>query len=266
MPLSTFTKLLLLSLILLMSASTFGQTSGDSRSEKATISESERKAFESIIREYLLKNPTLLREMVEALRAHDDREQNDRAASALKTHRDQIYNDPDSPVSGNPEGDLTIVAFVDYNCGYCRSNLPIIRSLVEKDKMIRVIYKDLPILGPSSEVAARGALAAHKQGKYVEFHDALFESRGVGELTVKAVATKLGLDQSALAKDMADQKVRSAIGRNRALAAALGIDGTPAYIIGSQLVPGAVEADSLNEIVAEERSKLAASKKPPAAQ
>lgn len=260
MPFRRSMKYLALLLLLLSSLSVFGQASGD-KPDKPAISETDKKAIESIIREYLLKNPTLLREMVEALRDHDEKEQNQRASSALKTHKELIYSDPDSPVSGNPNGDLTIVAFVDYNCGYCRSNLPIIKSLVAKDKMIRVIYKELPILGPSSEIAARGALAAHRQGKYVEFHDALFEARGAGELTVKAVATKLGLDQAILGKDMADQKVRSAIGRNRTLAAALGIEGTPAYIIGTQVIPGAVEADMLTQIVAEERSKLAAASK-----
>jgi protein-disulfide isomerase len=257
----TYLSLLLAGFVFLCPLFVSAQADGNTKTDRPVISEGERKAFESIIREYLLKNPTLLREMVEALRDHDEKEKNERAASGLKTYKDQIYNDPDSPVAGNPNGDLTIVVFVDYNCGYCRSNVPLIKALAAKDKMIRIIYKELPILGPNSEVAARGALAAHKQGKYVEFHDALFQQRGAGESTVKTVAVNLGLDQTALARDMADQKVRSAIGRNRALAAALGIEGTPAYIIGSQIIPGAVDAEVLDEIVADERSKMAQSKK-----
>lgn len=229
-----------------------------------SISESERKAIEAVVREYLLNNPSLLREMIDALRAQEERERVDRAAGALQTHKEQIYNDPDSPVTGNPKGDITIVAFLDYNCGYCRSNLPLVKALVAKDNMIRVIYKELPVLGPHSEVAARAAVAAHRQGRYLEFQDALFKSRGAGEATVRSVSTSLGIDYAVLSKEMANQKVRSAIERTRALAGVLGIDGTPAYIIGSQLIPGAVDADVLEQIVAEERSKLAKTNTPPA--
>lgn len=235
----------------------FSQSTGTAKPQsQPSISETERKAIETVVREYLLKNPSLLREMIQALREHEERERSDRAAGALKTYRDQIYNDPDSPVTGNPNGDITIVAFLDYNCGYCRSNLPLVKALVAKDKMVRVIYKDLPVLGPNSEVAARAAVAAHRQGKYLGFQDALFRSNGVGAATIRSVVASLGMDYAALSKDMADQKVRSAIERTRTLADALGIDGTPAYIIGTQLIPGAVDADVLDQIVAEERAKL----------
>lgn len=247
-------------------ATVFSQTSGPAKPQQPTISETERQAIETVVREYLLKNPSLLREMIAALRTQEEKERSDRAAGALKTYRDQIFNDPDSPVSGNPNGDVTIVAFMDYNCGYCRSNLPLVKALAAKDKMIRVIYKELPILGPNSEVAARAALAAHRQGKFFELHDAFFRQNGVGEATVRSVAASLGMDYAALSKVMADPKVRSAIERTRALAAALGIDGTPAYIIGTQVIPGAVDADVLDQIVAEERAKLAEAQAGPTTQ
>lgn len=247
----------LCALLLFTVVPTFSQSNDTGKPQSPpSVSETERKAIEAVVREYLLKNPSLLREMIEALRAQEERERSDRAAGALQSHKDQIYNDPDSPVTGNPNGDITIVAFLDYNCGYCRSNLPFVKALAAKDKMIRVIYKDLPVLGPNSDVAARAAVAARRQGKYSEFQDALFRSNGAGAATVRSVAATLGMDYAALSKDMADPKVRSAIERTHTLADALGIDGTPAYIIGTQLIPGAVDAATLDQIVAEERAKL----------
>src|SRR5688572_18119349 len=120
---STFPAVGLCVLFLLGIVPAFSQASPSAKQVPPTsISDTERKAIETVVRDYLLKNPTLLREMIEALREHEERARNDRAAGVLKTHKDEIYNDPDSPVAGNPNGDITIVAFMDYNCGYCRSN------------------------------------------------------------------------------------------------------------------------------------------------
>jgi len=250
----TVLSICLLASILIASAQATEQKK--SAPGQSSVSDSEREKIEAVVRDYLLKNPSLLREMIDTLRAYEERERSDRAAGALKTYKDQIYNDAASPGTANPTGEITFLAFVDYNCGYCRTNVPLVGQLAEKDKMIRLVYKDLPILGPNSEVAARAAVAAHRQGRYLEFHDALFRSNGAGGPTVKTVAASLGIDYAALSRDMADKKVLSAIGRTRSLAAALGIDGTPAYIIGTQVIPGAVDIDVFSQIVAEERAKL----------
>lgn len=212
--------------------------------------------MERVVREYLLSNPSILREMIEALRVKEEREKAETASANLTKLRPQILNDADSPTGGNPDGDLTIVAFFDYNCGYCRSNLPAVRSLVARDKKLRVIYKELPILGPQSEKAALAALAAHRQGKYEAFHEALFTGRAVSDASIKAISDRLSLDHTQLTKDMADPKLIAAVDRNRSLARALGIDGTPAYIVGTQIIHGAPADGMLESVIAEERARL----------
>lgn len=236
----------------------FAQTNGQTSATPASspIPATERAKIESVIREYLLNNPAILREMIDALRVKEEREKAEAASASLTRLRPQILNDADSPTGGNPDGDLTIVAFFDYNCGYCRSNLPVVRALVERDKKLRVIYKELPILGPQSEKAALAALAAHRQGKYEAFHEALFASRAVSGASIKAISDRLGLDHTQLTKDMADPKILAAVNRNRVLAQILGINGTPAYIIGTQIIPGAPAEGTLETVIAEERAKL----------
>lgn len=244
--------------LLLGVLSTRGQTTGQPTATPTSspIPVQERAKIESVIREYLLNNPSILREMIEALRINEEREKAQAASANLTKLRPQILNDADSPTGGNPDGDLTIVAFFDYNCGYCKTNLPMVRALVNRDKNVRVIYKELPILGPQSEKAALAALAAHRQGKYEAFHEALFAGRGISDASIKAISDRLGLDYAQLTKDMADPKIAAVVDRNKALAHALGIDGTPAYIIGTQIIPGAPAAGMLETIITEERAKL----------
>jgi protein-disulfide isomerase len=152
------------------------------------------------------------------------------------------------------------VAFFDYYCGYCRQSLPSLENLVANDKSVRIIYKELPIMSLKSELVARAALAAKRQGKYLEFHKALLETDETGEEAVKFVAAKLNLDSEQLQKDMNDPQIVEALYRNAKLAASLNVNGTPAYIIGGQIIPGAIDIDSLTQIVVAERGKLAKTK------
>jgi protein-disulfide isomerase len=168
----------------------------------------------------------------------------------IDRHRQQIYDDPAAPVVGNPQGSTTLVMFFDYRCPYCKKVAPIVEQLVRTDPQVRVIYKELPILGATSLVAAKAALAAERQGKYVEFHRAMMETRGrISQDTVMSVASRVGLDTVRLAHDMADPEISAAIQRNKDLAAALNIRGTPAYVVNSRVERGTGDLQDFRELV-----------------
>jgi len=159
-------------------------------------------------------------------------------------------------VGGNPKGDITVVEFFDYNCGYCKRVAPTVSAVLNNDPNVRIVYKEFAILGPQSLVAARAALAAKRQGKYHEFHDAMMSAEQADGDSVTATARALGLDYEKLVKDMEDPKITEQLERNYRLATALGINGTPAFVIGDRLVPGAVDETTMMEIIAAERAKL----------
>ncbi|MBL8203891.1 MAG: thioredoxin domain-containing protein [Blastocatellia bacterium] len=215
-----------------------------------------KQAIEKIVREYLLKNPEVLREAMQALQAKEEKAKSELIAKNLKALKSEIYSDQDSPTIGNPHGDVSVVVFFDYNCGHCRNSLPNLASLTATDKSVRIVYKEFPIMSPNSEIVARAALAAKQQGKYLEFHQALLETDEVGEAAVKLISEKLNLNAEQLQKDMNDAKMAEALSRNAKLATSLEIAGTPAYIIGDQIIPGAIDTNSLSEMVAAERAKL----------
>jgi protein-disulfide isomerase len=194
---------------------------------------------------------------MEALQILQERQ---RAAEAENLERtiaersDEILNDPAAPVGGNPAGDVTLVEFFDYNCPYCRRVAPTVADLEAADPNLRIVYKEYPILGPGSQFAARAALASRKQGKYVPFHHALMQAREqVTDASVMAIARAVGLDPERLRADMQDPAIQAAIARNLQLADALGIDGTPSFVIGDRVVPGAVELRTLQGLVARAR-------------
>ena len=169
-------------------------------------------------------------------------------------HRDELLRDPESPVGGNRDGDVTVVEFFDYRCGYCIAMAPRLETLLDADRGLRFVYKEWPILGPMSEYAARAALAARRQGRYQDFHAALMRLRGrLTEATVLDAARRLGLDPERLREDMKSPEIDRALDDNRALAAELGITGTPAFVIGDRLVPGAVPLGELKAAVAAAR-------------
>ncbi|MCH8834790.1 MAG: DsbA family protein [Proteobacteria bacterium] len=170
--------------------------------------------------------------------------------------QDELLNDPASPVGGNPDGDVTLVEFFDYQCPYCKTIFPSIQELLAEDRKLRFVFKEIPVLGKDSVFAARAALAARRQGKYLEFHMALMPARGkLTESRVMGLAEKVGLDVDRLRRDMAERTIGDMIRRNLELADALGIDGTPAFIIGDTQVPGAVEIDTLKTLIARARQR-----------
>jgi protein-disulfide isomerase len=169
-------------------------------------------------------------------------------------HREQIFSDPRSPVAGNPAGDVTIVEFFDYHCTYCKAVSGPLDELLAKDKGVRLVLKEYPILAEDSVVAARAALAASAQGKYWEFHQALMAYRGKFDMpTLKSIAVSVGVDADRMEADMAAASMSEDLRGNRALGDALGVQGTPTFVIGNRIIPGALSADDLKQLIAAAR-------------
>jgi protein-disulfide isomerase len=215
-----------------------------------------RQEIETVIQEYLRAHPEVVAEALQEMERREQEAQRKRAAEAVRSHLAELTQDPGSPVGGNPQGAVTIVEFFDYQCGYCKGEVIELKKLLQADPDIRLVYKDLPILGPVSTFAARAALAAQKQGKHEAMHAALMAaSERLTEQGVLQIASQVGLDAARLEKDMADPAVAEILARNGRLREALGIRGTPALIVGAELVPGAADFDTLNELVAQARKK-----------
>jgi protein-disulfide isomerase len=206
------------------------------------------------IRAYLMANPEVLVEAMQELERKQDNQRDAVAQKAIVQQDAALFRDADSPTGGNPAGDVTIVEFNDYQCPYCKRAHQAMKSVVGADGKIKVIYKDLPILGEPSRIASLAALASVKQGKHQALHNALMEFGGkLDREKILEIAASVGLDVAQLEKDMEDPKLRQIIDRNMALAGALGVRGTPAFVIGKQFVPGAVDVASLKQLIAEAR-------------
>ena len=226
---------------------------GESRAQ--TPAGPDREAVERIVRDYLLANPEIVAEALQTLRARQEAEEQARAEAAIAENREAIDRHPMSPVSGNAAGDVTVVEFFDYQCGYCRRALPTMVELLDKDANVRVVWKEFPILGPVSEFAARASMAAERQGKYHDFHIRLMSEKGkLSVERVMEVAGLVGLDVAQLSRDMKDPIIQDYIEETRSLAQAIGIRGTPSFVIDGALVRGVVESARMKELVAAARA------------
>jgi protein-disulfide isomerase len=213
----------------------------------AEFTPEQRQAIEGIIHDYLMQNPDVL---MEAIQAADDT----KTQRVLSDRRHEIFDDPATPVGGNPQGDVTIVEFFDYRCPYCKQVQPALQALLDQDDKLRFVYKEMPVLGAPSVTAAHAALAARLQGKYEAFHIAMMGTRGqITDDVVYQVAGSIGLDIGRLKHDMAAPEVDRAVKANLALASALDIRGTPGFIVGEHIVPGAIDLDALKNLIAEAR-------------
>lgn len=210
--------------------------------------------IEKIVREYLLREPEIIYQALEELQRRQAEAEAARQQAAIAENRSELLNDPASPVGGNPDGDVTLVEFFDYRCAYCRRVVSSMRALLDEDRDLRVVFKELPVLGPDSERAARAALASRRQGGYVPFHFALMAAEDLSLQGIRAAAEAVGLDPDRLEADMSAPEVNAAIQANYALANELGIEGTPAFVIGTQLIPGAVDKARLEQLIREARS------------
>jgi protein-disulfide isomerase len=206
---------------------------------------------EKIVQDYIMNNPQAILDSVDN---YQKKMAQQRQEEGLDRNRDEIFKDAGSPEIGNPKGDITVVEFFDYNCGYCKHVLPDIQALVKKDKNVRFVFKDFPILGPSSETAAKWALAAHKQNKYFDFHRALMENKTpITDELLESIAAKTGMDVAAAKQAVGGPDIAMQIEKNRSLAENLGLTGTPAFIVGNDILRGAFPLAELEKKIAEQR-------------
>ena len=212
--------------------------------------EAPKDEFERRVHDYLMAHPEAIMQSVTQLEARQRANEETEVQTIVKSRADEIFRDAAAPTSGNPQGDVTLVEFFDYNCPYCRQVAPVMVKAEEDDPQLRIAYKEFPILGPNSTFAAKAALAANKQGRYVAFHRALYQVRGAVDVgKVRQVAAAVGLDVDRLIADMADPAIQAAIDRNLALAQALRINGTPGFVIGDQILRGATDIDTLKAMI-----------------
>jgi len=223
------------------------------QAQNNVFNEQQKQAIGEVVKEYLLKNPEVLTEVISELEKRQAEAQQVAQAGAVKETQQTLLNAPHSYVAGNPSGDVTLVEFFDYNCGYCKKALADVQVMLKSDPKLRVVLKDFPVLGPDSVEASRVALAVGKQlqgDKMLAYHVKLLESRGRinGERAI-AVAKEMGVDTAKLQKDIEGPEVRSALQENMALGDKLSLTGTPAFIVGEAIIPGAVGAETLKQVV-----------------
>jgi protein-disulfide isomerase len=225
------------------------------------VPDAQRQQIEAVIRDYLERNPEVVQKALVTLQQREAEAQQKRQHDAIAAHSKELYEDPSSPVGGNPKGGITLVEFFDYTCPHCKHSEPAVKSALEQEGAngaLRVVYKEFPILGPGSLYAARAALAADKQGKYAALHRALMDSDTIDEASVQALAKQVGLDVPKLLNDMDSPAIAQAIEGNARLAADLEIQGTPAFIMGGQLLPGGVDVGMLSALIGIEKARAMA--------
>jgi protein-disulfide isomerase len=209
------------------------------------FSPAQRAEIVQIMRDALKKDPSILRDAVSAIQDEDSQQQQAKIASLGSK-----LVSADDPVGGNPTGDVTIVEFFDTRCPYCRKMEPTMTQLLARDHGVRLVYKDLPILGPPSVLGSKALLAAQKQGGYEKLRAAIMSaSPQTTKPMIRDAAVKLGLDWPRLEHDMEDPAIAAQLDRNVKLARSIGVDGTPALVIGGDLLPGAMELGDLQEAV-----------------
>jgi protein-disulfide isomerase len=207
---------------------------------------------------YLTKNPEILVKMRAELNRRQQEEKAAQRQEAISDNANALLRSDKAPFVGNPNGDVTVVEFFDYNCGYCKRAMPDVVKLLENDDKVKVVFKELPLFGDDSADAAKGALAAAKQNKYFDMHQKLFSDPGrANKDKVLGIAKAIGLDVSRLEKDMESEDVQAALDEVQGLAQKLGIRGTPMYLIGDRIIGGAPQDlyDQLVEKVAEVREQ-----------
>jgi protein-disulfide isomerase len=212
-----------------------------------------RQDVEKIVEEFIMKNPE---KILTAVDEYQRKSMQERQTSALAENKDMLFNDKDAPFAGNPDGDVTIVVFFDYNCGYCKKAFPEMDAILKEDKNVKLILKDLPILGPTSETAARWALAAHRQGKYYAYHAQLMQHQGpIDDAVLETLAKAAGVETIRQKIDMKKPGIMVEIEKNRLLANTMGINGTPGFVIGDEIIPGMVPKAMIMEKIEAIRAK-----------
>ena len=217
-----------------------------------SVPDARRTAIEKIIRDYLINHPEVLQEAIAALEKKQAADEAAKHEAAVKDNAEALFSSPRQVTVGNPQGDVTFVEFFDYNCGYCKRAMADMLDLMKADSKLKVVLKEFPVLGPGSVEAARVAVAVRMQDKtgkkYLDFHQKLLGGRGQADKArALAAAKEAGLDVARIERDMASDEVRQSLEESLKLAEKLGLNGTPSYVIGPNVVVGAVGLDALKE-------------------
>ena len=230
-----------------------------SATDLSAMTEAERKAFGDEVRAYLLENPEVIMEAVQLLEQRQADERANADLALVAQNADEIFDDGYSWVGGNVEGDITLVEFLDYRCGYCRKAMPEVAKLLKNDGNIRLIVKEFPILGEASMLSSRFAVATKQvagDDAYKQVHDSLMEFGGdPTDVALRRIADGLGLDTDAIMDRMSSEEVSSEIAQTRQLAQKLSISGTPTFVLGDELLRGFLPADQMQLIVEEMRER-----------
>ena len=200
--------------------------------------------IERVVHDYVLNHPEIIPQAMQKL-------QDQQSGQAVAANRQDIETPFGSAWAGNPKGDVTLVEYFDYNCGYCRASLPMIADLIKRDPKLRVVYRDLPILSDESRVAARASLLAAQQGKFQAFHDALYAGGPVSDVSIQAAATKAGVSLSGLQSPV----ITAEIAKNMQTAVKLGMNGTPSWVVGDRILSGALPIEEIEKAIAAARAR-----------
>ena len=227
-------------------------TIGAAATHAQNISDAQRVEIEKIIREYLIKHPEVLQEAIAELEKKQAVADAEKHKTAVKDNAEALFNSSRHVVVGNPQGDVNFVEFFDYNCGYCKRALEDMNALMKADPKLRVVLKEFPVLGPGSVEAARVGVAVRMQDKtgkkYLDYHQKLLTGRGqIDKARAMAVAKEIGLDVARIERDLTGDEVRLSLEESFKLAERLGLNGTPSYVIGNDVVIGAVGVSALRE-------------------
>jgi len=240
-------KLTLLLLMLFISSSAFAEKLSNSISKKD---------LHEIIKKYLMQNPEIVEQALISLKKNRQKEKDRIISHKIKNNRKDIFLDSSNPISGNPNGKIVIVEYFDYRCAYCRSSFSVIKNVLKENKEVKIVHKELPILGKLSMLASKAALASHIQGKYEIFHSKLMKVNFKNLDKIYSLAKESGLNLSLLKKDMFSKKIEESILKIRKLAIHIGVRSTPTYVIGNNIYPGALDKKHLRLII----SKLSKNK------
>jgi protein-disulfide isomerase len=228
----------------LYAATATGTPSSDGSDQ---FSRPERDAINALVRQYILDHPEIIPEAINRLQERE-------VAKLLDSNRAEIQTPFAGAWTGNPDGDVVLVEFFDYACPYCRASKADVDRLIAEDKNLKVVYRDFPVLGPASEEAALASLSAARQGRYKPFHNAMFSSGRPSHEKIIAAVRQAGLNEVETAKALSGDTYRSEIAKNLDLGRALGLTGTPAYVIGNRILSGAVGYDEMKRAIAEARA------------
>lgn len=238
-------------LTLLLAALVFAGTQAGASAQTLGADELDQR-----IRDYILDHPEVVVEAIQRWQDQQRQAQAEQYKAVVQQRKGEIFDTSVGTTVGNPDGDVTVVEFMDYNCGYCRRVFPAVQQLAEEDGNVRILFKEFPILGPGSDFASRAALASREQGLYREFHNALMTSgKRLEKAQVLAIAEEVGLDVQQLQADMNDPAIDEIIRRNHALAQDLAINGTPGFVIGDEIVRGATSLEHLRQLITEARNE-----------